>query len=106
MKTTRSYFVFIFVFLISCSILFEWNENGYSVQNNSFASSIIDIYDEVFTQKNNITLKIKSSFSFSKEITFFRNDAFVINTSFTCKLKKHTLFSCKIRSFLHLLQLF
>lgn len=99
MKTVRSRFVLIFIFFVATSILLDWSDHSYK--------NVLDKFEDVspFCRKENkefaffkVIDKNKYSIpSTSSQIAFIKSDF----------VHQHFIpFYCKVKSFLHLLQLF
>jgi hypothetical protein len=107
MKTVRSFFVFLFVFLVSTSILLDWSDYAHTIAYKTHGTSILDKYEEICTQKGSLTYELKvhhsvavnyhpASYSESNTLTFITSNVSLKNINYFCKVK----------SYLHLLQLF
>lgn len=107
MKTIRSFILFLFVFLASVSLLFDWSDYSIAVTQKSYGSKILDVYDEICTPKTGLNNVGKFQIGFSRDSKFsynrLLNDSFLwISNTFVTTFE----YDCKIKSYLHLLQLF
>lgn len=107
MKTIRSFILFLFVFLASVSLLFDWSDYSIAVTQKSYGSKILDVYDDICTPKTGLNNEGKSQIGFSidsnSSYNRFVNDSFLwISNTFVAT----SYYDCKIKSYLHLLQLF
>jgi hypothetical protein len=99
MKTVRSSIVLFFIFLVTTSILLNYSDHSYK--------NVLDIFEEI-TAINRAEAKEYSLFKgiIKNEITFISlSQTTNKKTRKQIPLQKFN-FNCKIKSYLHLLQLF
>jgi len=109
MKTIRSYIVFLFVFLISVSIFFDWNTEMFHHFNISISEKqLFDAQEDVCSCKSSTGKQFKSAqynkVDFSKE--FFATSISLIKNHSDLLFYKINTYTCRVKLYLHLLHLF
>lgn len=107
MKTTRSFVCFLLVFLASISITFDWKDYSIGITSKSQTSKILEVYDEICTPKRSLITHFKNLVIISKESKSIFTSLFIDIKTFRCNDFVSSIeYVCKIKSYLHLLQLF
>lgn len=108
MKTVRSFIVFLFVFLASISIFFDANDLSYLQINSTHSEKQhLDIFEENCTVNFSISKGVKKAIlSYNTSLIEIYSPSFGFTSQLSKGVDKLFNYACKLRSYLHLLQLF
>ena len=107
MRFLRIFIVFIITIITSSSILFDWSDYAHIATLKNSGYSVLDRYDEISTTQRTSSYEIAvvSSPALLNENTI-EIDSFIPVSNVFHFIKMDIFYPSKIKSYLHLLQLF
>nr|WP_297308670.1 hypothetical protein [uncultured Flavobacterium sp.] len=107
MKFIKVLILFFITIITSASILFDWSDYAHVATLKNTGYTILDKYDEITTSHRTTIYELNSQVAVPLSKDEFSNSNF--NCKFINLPDYFTIclqYSCKIKSYLHLLQLF
>ncbi len=107
MRNLKRYFLYFFVLIVSSSILFDWSDFAHSITSKKTGITVLEKYEEISTANRNFNFQLKAVFSFNICSNSIKTVPQLPTTyNFWHFFKIDFFYDCKIKSHLHLLQLF